>query len=799
MVSQGALAQTVQADETATGSDPSETGSGPSQTRLDASLEVSGGYADNIFATRNREVDDFLFTIEPRARLTLGGDGTYLVLRGQGEIGRYADYDSEDYDDWLVGANSRLAVSSDVSVVAGGEWRWDHENRSSPDAVSGLEPTEYERGYGFAGLLLSPGPVNLRAAVTATRYDFADVATTGGTINNDDRDRTLWDLGLRAGYEVDPGLELFVQGSYDSRDYDDAFDDFGYMRESDGYSLVAGFRHRFSNRLTGEIFAGYLNQDYDDPRLSDVETVDFGAVVDWTGPAGLSASLRVDRSVEETTLPGASAYVLTGGTLSVRMAPHPRVLAGFSIRGSHYDYRGFPRSEFITGAGLWGRYWLNRHLYLGADYSLAQRTSNSAGYDFDENRFFIQLGAQLQPRYRGEAAPLAFGGAAPGGFYAAVLLGHGTLVTGVDGPRGPGSNTADFGEDGLSYGGAIGYGFVSGPVYVGVELEAMADGPDWLHESDRLFSVEKKNSFGAAVRLGHVTPWGDLLYGRIGVSTTEFGTYYFHAGNLSDENDRRLGLAYGLGVEAGVGRRGFVRAEYVLTSYRDYDVPTGGGNFDNFSSSENQFRLGAGIRFGAAAAEEDTASPVDFSGPYIGLLLGHGALATGNIGVRTGGRMVDIARSSQGPLLGAVAGYGTLLGAFYAGAEAEANISNIDWNIERDPSGRIYSAEHEYSFGINGRLGVRLKDSALLFGRVGVVRTRFDIHYATTGTSVRSQDTETGLVVGGGLELGLGSDVRVRIEYSRTTYGQYDVEYGLNSEGFDHAESVVGLGVLLRL
>ena len=777
--------------------DPEQPGETSAETRLDAGLAVTGGYTDNVFVTRNDEVGDFLFTLEPNLRFTFADGPDSLVLRAEGEIGRYAEQVSEDYDDWLLRADGRLQVASGLTAVAGGEWRWDHENRASPDAVNGLEPTEYRRGYGYGGLILSRGSINARAAATVTRYDFSDVLAAGGTINNDDRDRTQWDFGLRLGHELGGETELFVQGAYDVRNYDSMFDDFAFTRDSEGFSLVAGLRKRFSNRLSGEIFAGYLRQGYDDPRLSDVETVDFGALLDWNGPSGLSATMRVDRSVEETTLPGSSAYVLTSGSFTVRLAPDPRVLVGTSISGAHYDYRGFPRSEFVTEASLWGRYWLGRHVYLGLDYSFAQRSSNAAGFDYDENRLFFRLGTQLRPRYDEAAAGSGFGGEAPGGPYAALFLGHGTLTTGVDGPRGPGSNTADFGEDGLSYGAAIGYGLVSGPVYFGLEIEGMLDGPDWLHTADRVFSVAKNNSIGAAARLGYVTPWGDLAYARFGLHSTEFGTYYLHAGNLYDEDDSELGLGYGLGVETRLGGRGFVRAEYLMTSYDDYDVPTGGGNFDNFSSTESQFRIGGGIRFGAVREEREAVERVDFGGPYAGLQIGHGAVATRNMGIRSGGTEVDINRSSHGPLLGGFAGYGAMLGDFYLGAEAEADVSNVDWNIERDPNGRIYSAEHEYSFGFAGRLGHRLSDSTLLYARAGMVRTRFDVHYSTTNVTVRAQDTQTGLRFGGGLELGLGGDARLRLDYSRTVYRDYDVEYGLNSDSFDHGETLVRLGLLI--
>ena len=771
-----------------------------SAPRLDAGVEISAGYSDNIFATRNREEDDLLLQLRPFARLDLGSPQNGVTLRGEGEVGRYADFGSEDYDDWLIGADGRARLNSSLSLIAGGEWRWDHEDRTSPDAVAGLEPTDYQRGFGYAGLIASGGNFRGRLGATVTRYDFDDVAATGGIINNDDRDRTQVELGARAGVRLRSGTELFVQGSYDRRDYDDPLDDAGFRRDSRGGSIVAGFRRDFGSGFSGEFFGGWLHQDYADPRLRDIDTFDVGAVLDWRGPRGLGGALRLDRSIEETTLAGSAAYIVTSGSLSLRASPHPRLAAGLALSGSQYDYRGAPRSEFIIGVNLWTRFWLNSRLYVGTDYTHSQRSSNAAGFDFDQNRFLLSIGARLRPQFTNNVPALLLREQAPGGLYLGLLAGHGTLVTGLDGPRGPGENTADFGDHGPAAIAVLGYGILIDPLYLGIEAEASLRGPDWLHTADRVFSLDKREAFGAAARIGLVTAHGDLIFGRFGLSSAAFRTDYTHANNVYSGERRRTGLGVGGGIEARAGRRGFVRAEYVVTSYADEDIPTGGGNFDNFSSTESQFRIGGGVRFGAPAPRTGPASPpVRFGGPYIGVQIGHGALVTDNQGTRSGGTQVDISRASHGGVLGAFAGIGQVLGRVYAGAEIEGDISAINWNIERDPNGRVYSAEHDYSYGIAGRAGVLIGDSALVYGRLGAVRTRFDVPYSTTGVSIRSRETRTGVRFGGGLEIALSSRIRLRADYSLTEYRAYDVVYGNNADRFDHSETLFRLGLSWRL
>lgn len=766
--------------------------------RLESGIDVGATWSDNIFATRNDEVDDLIVTLKPSFSYTVGPRDRRFVARARGELGRYGDYGSEDYDDWQVGADGRYALTQAVTLLGGGDYQWRHEARSSPEAVGGLEPTEYEQAYLFGGLLLRRNAVSARLAATVTDYDFSDVPAAVGVLNNDDRDRTQSELGVRLGWQARPGREWFVQGAWDRREYDAPIDDYGFARDSDGLSLALGLRHA-TPRLTTEVFTGAMSQDYEDSRLGEVTALDVGALVDWVAPGGLELSFRLDRSIGETTLPEAAAYVATTAALNVTASPHPRLQAGAGFNAAHYDYRGAPRSETAAGLRTWGRYWIDPRIFVGLEHSFTQRTSSAAGLDYDENRFMVQLGARLQPRRLAGVDPFVLDPAAPGGAYVGALLGHGVLATGLDGPRGPGSNTADFADMGPGFGLVGGYGWVSGSVYLGLEAEGFVEGPEWRHLADRQFRVHREDALGLSVRLGHVTRGRDLIYARAGVQSAGFRTTYLHATHLSDETERRTGLGGGFGLEAAAGDRGFVRAEYLVTSWEDYDVPTGSGNFDNFSNSESQFRIGGGVRFGAQVERDAPAAAMDFAGSYLGVQIGHGALISDNEGDRSGGTTVDIIRGSHGPLIGAVVGHGWTAGRLYAGVEASGDVSGINWNIERDPNGRVYSADHDYSVGASARLGWRVSDTALIYGRAGAVRTRFEIPYATSGVSVRSKTSRTGLRLGAGLEVALSERARLRLDYSVTDYERYDVVYSTNSDSFDHAASLTTIGFVWKL
>src|SRR3546814_5981286 len=106
---------------------------------------------------------------------------------------------------------------------------------------------------------------------------------------------------LRGGYEIMPSYEAFLRVTYNQRDYDSNVDDAGFNRDSDGYEAVAGVALDLSGVTFGDVYAGYMSQDYDDPALQDVDGPVVGAGVTWNPTALTSARLDVSRSEEHTS------------------------------------------------------------------------------------------------------------------------------------------------------------------------------------------------------------------------------------------------------------------------------------------------------------------------------------------------------------------------------------------------------------------------------------------------------------------------------------------------------------------
>lgn len=764
--------------------------------KFNAGVTVTEVFSDNIFVTRNNKQEDFYTVVSPDISAAVDVGAHDLNFRAGADLGYYNRFSSENYDDYYLGADGRLRLGATTSLFGGATYSWEHESRESPDAVNGSEPTQYRYGDYFAGIVHRSDNIIGRLGGTIETYDFDDTPTGGAAINNDDRDRAEYEIGTRIGYRFTSAYEAFGQAYWDARRYDDAVDDFGFRRDSDGYRLAVGIRGNAGPSLQGELYVGLLHQDYDDPAFGSVTEPDVGANLTWRAAPATTVRYFLDRSIEETTLAGSSGYVRSAMGASVSHELRPDLSASAHLQYSRNEYQDVGRTDHLIDSGLGLKYFFAPNLFVGAEYALLQRLSDFSGAEFTENRLMFRLGAQLAPGYEGDPASFApftstYG---PGSAYVGLQAGTGMLQSALNGPRGGGggTQTADFGNAGWQGGIFGGYGVTVNRVYLGAELDAELGDQSWEHNgtpgANRVYSVEKKDSYELAGRLGYELENQALLYTRFGLVYSRFETPYLDdALNYTEGDDRQLGFRYGGGADFPLFGSVFGRMEYTITSYEDYDV-TLPGTVDNFANAENLVRFGVGYRFNQGVDETKPAPAVDYSGFYAGAALGHGALISDNRGLRSG-QPLQVDRAGYGGSLGLFGGYGMTFGDAYLGAEAEIETSDANWRIQRDPNGRIYSVDKDFSYGASLRAGYIVRKNTLIYGRVGVVETRFSNDYATTGVHVTSSETMTGTRYGGGVEMPIDDKMLLRLDYTWTEYDSYRVVYGANSDSFDNSEN----------
>ena len=797
-------------------------------------MGMTGVYDDNIFATRTDRQSDQILIFSPSLNISSDWQKHELEFFANADIGRYRDYDTEDYDDFSFGTSGRYDISDKDNLFAGLSYSEDHESRASPDSFFGRYPTEYSSLDAHAGTIRQLGQFAMRFGGTWQQLDFDDVPTESGILNNDDRDRDIYGLGLRITYNKTASMSPFVQAIYDRREYQNTPDDNLFERDSDGYRLAAGFSSTISQKLKSEVYLGHLWQHYEDAAFSDISKPDFGASVRWLSNPSTLISASIERDITETTLfasPGA-VETLYSASLQHRLLPY--LILKSHISWSEYDYQEINREDDYLDVGFGLQYDLSQHVYLSADYRYLHRDSSvdfdrlENALDYDSHQIFLSINARLYP-VRNEldtsmSRVWGSGNAAesgPYGFYVGGQMGYNTLATHSSEQRTDGGDDdARYGEAGVAGGLFGGYGWNRNHWYLGLELETENSGADWYHRKSkadsRTSSLEKNQSVGASLRLGRALVNNSLLYARIGAVRTEFDAFYQlndEPQNAYDKDFDLNGLRLGVGVELDLTEQWFARLDYTFTNYEDKDL-TSTGFDEDYAIRESLFNLGIGWRFGAVPKHQLRVEPDSLAGPYAGVHMGYGMTASDLSGLHRDQGMgpydFNAEFADHGFTPGVFAGYAINWQRMLLALELEAEVTSLEWEHERNTNGgggRDFSVEAGETIGAAIKLGYILDSGSVLYLRAGPVRTEFTTQWRkgnNASLDIEREDSLHGFRFGLGAEVPLTKQSFVRLDYTRTNYESYDFVTahggGSNSDemSFENSSNLFRLGLGIR-
>lgn len=356
-------------------------------------LQAGLFYDNNIYDTRTGKVADKVGSISPRIALKSNWARNALYAEAGSDLTGYLTKGRENTADWHTLIEGRIDLGNSTRILLGASALMEHEDRASPDAVEGLTPTPYWEQNGYAGVVRRFGDFSVRAGAAVERMTFGNVEAAHGPIDNQDRDRNRYTFGLSVRDESQPGLRPFIEALGDLRRYNHSPDDFGYERNSDGYRVSMGALFRISPALSGEASLGLMQRNYADPRFKTILTPAADADIRWQAAENTAAVLFLDRSIEETTLSGSSAYIytLTGGRVEQTLSPD---LAGF-VRAAfaHSQFQQSSRWDNEADISVGVRYYLTSLLYIGADYRYTQRVSGDSTMNFSRHQAYLMLGA----------------------------------------------------------------------------------------------------------------------------------------------------------------------------------------------------------------------------------------------------------------------------------------------------------------------------------------------------------------------------------------------------------------------
>lgn len=359
------------------------------------SVDVQESYDTNVYATASNEKQDFYTTVRPEVQLKSDWSNHALAFQASGDMKRYNERVTENVTNYATSVQGRLDVLRDSYLMAGAGYQFLHEDRSSPDAASTRKPVEYSVTSGNVGYSHERGVLGGRVNFYADSYDYKNgVNGSGASVLEDDRDRVEYRAVPRLSYEIVRNYNAFIETAFNWRDYSRARDGNGFNRDSHGYAINLGTAIDLTQVINGEVFAGYINQDYDDARLKTASGFGFGANLLWNITDLTSLRLAAAHTAEETTVSGASSYVQSLFRVNVEHELRRNILLTGVLGYTNQDYQGVSRSDDLYTAGVGLRYLLSRNLSARLDFLYSERNAGLATANFD--RALTTAGLRLQ-------------------------------------------------------------------------------------------------------------------------------------------------------------------------------------------------------------------------------------------------------------------------------------------------------------------------------------------------------------------------------------------------------------------
>lgn len=358
--------------------------------RPSVSLDI--GTDSNIFYEPTNETDDIVYVTRPRVEAQTTWSRHQIAVSAGMDDFRYQDSDSEHHTDLYVDAEGRLDIRRGTYLVAGGGQSRRAESRSAPDSPgAAAKPVRFEDRHAHIAAIHEFGRFRGTLRLEKQGLNYKDAPLVGGGVSDQDiRDYTVTRATGRLEYALSPDTAVFGQVSGNKREYEIKPPRAAFNRDSEGSDYLIGINTDLTNLIRGEVAAGYLQQNYDDPSLSSPKGLALEGRMEYFATPLTTLTFSGRRRVEETVAAAsASAYLTTafGGRIDHELRRNILVTGGLETQKREFE--GADRDDDLLFADVGARFLLNRRVELGAAWRFERQDSSGAlsAQDYDVNRF----------------------------------------------------------------------------------------------------------------------------------------------------------------------------------------------------------------------------------------------------------------------------------------------------------------------------------------------------------------------------------------------------------------------------
>ncbi|GAA0553810.1 hypothetical protein FHS83_001664 [Rhizomicrobium palustre] len=367
--------------------------------RLFPNLDTKSSYDDNVFKTSS-PVSDWFFTISPTLRLQSQWGRHFLEVYGGSNVYQYATQTGQNLADWRVGTDGRVDISRAANVSMNTYYEHQHELWSAPNSTGfQAAPNQYFHAHAETVADYQPNRLGFGAGFAFDNYNWQTTPMIGGgKLFNEDRNQDAYHAYAKVYYDFSPGYSGYLKASYDERDYANLFDRTGSDRSSHGYRLDGGVNVKISHLVSGEVFVGYLQQNYAQHigvPLKDISGFDYGLQLDWYLSPNLTMHVSGERTLEDVVLAGISSADNRRVAMGLDYEFRPNIILQLGGVYNNVAYAGSNRTDEVPGVNVGIKYLINRYASLNFAYDYGSRSSNLGAFNYHDNTASVGLSLHI--------------------------------------------------------------------------------------------------------------------------------------------------------------------------------------------------------------------------------------------------------------------------------------------------------------------------------------------------------------------------------------------------------------------
>lgn len=358
-------------------------------------LEIDLEYDDNVFRTRRNRQDDFIVRIRPGFSIASDWGEHSLEFYATGELARYADLSSENYEGVATGVKGKLDLTDELSWTTDLDFTRTALPRSAPGLFGSLGGSRRTIVHAYSAtsqLVFAGDPFYGRIGPRFRRITYVRGATF-------DEDFNIYEIAARLGYKFTPDLSVFIDPSYQWTRYDRNVDAVGVRRNNQGFDIRAGLAYDVSRDVTAEASVGYFRRTFDGPGKATGGLSALGRLY-WNPTDNISIEAEARRGFTQYRVATGTSTALANAIetyVGVRAGWEPiePLIVDAGVAFARYTFSGAGTRENYWFFDAGAKFFISQHFYGGPRYYFERRQAKPNALSYTDNRFMVLLGAQL--------------------------------------------------------------------------------------------------------------------------------------------------------------------------------------------------------------------------------------------------------------------------------------------------------------------------------------------------------------------------------------------------------------------